>query len=261
MTVEQENDKWLKAHLEDLSMQADRGGFLTVSDFLDERQQSLLSRSSREGRLSVSIWMYGGDEKSERKVACFFPEYLEESKESLLLEQLSLILIAPLDHRFMPRELTHRDYLGALMGLGIKREKIGDIRLGEEGAYVIVKEEIAQFICQELTSVGKTLTEAKIVPWTKLPPAEKGQLNVISVSSLRLDSLVSRGFSLGRTQAAKFIAAGLVFLNGISVTQPDRSVSITDKITLRGKGKILLSEDKGLSKSGRHQILIEKFGK
>lgn len=255
------DDKWLIAHLTDLEVQAEKGEYLIVSDFLDEREQSLLSRSFREGRLSVSLWIYGGQEECERKVACFYPDYLEENKEELLMEQLRLISVKALDHRFLPKELTHRDYLGALMGLGVKREKIGDIRIGEEGAFVIVKEEIASFICEELSSVGRTLVDAKITEWKDLPAAERGTFSVISISSFRLDQVVSRGFNLGRTEASKWIAAGLVFRNGESVMQPDKTVLIGDKITLRRKGKIILTEDKGISKSGRHQVLIEKYGK
>ncbi|MBQ7059403.1 MAG: hypothetical protein IJM83_08930 [Firmicutes bacterium] len=261
MALSPSDDKWLIAHLTDLCDQAEKGAYLTVSDFLDEREQSLLSRSFREGRLSVSLWMYGGAPECERKVACFYPDFLSENREELLMVQLRLIRVTALDQRFLPKELTHRDYLGALMGLGVKREKIGDIRIGEESAYVIVKEEIASFICEELTSVGKALVDTKVVAWTTLPAAESGTLSVISVSSFRLDQLVSRGFNLGRTDASKWIAAGLVFRNGEAIMQPDKTVMIGDKITLRRKGKIILKEDKGVSKSGRHQVLIEKYGK
>ena len=255
------DDKWLIAHLSDLMDQAEKGGYLTVSDFLDEREQSLLSRTFREGRLSVSLWMYGGTEDCERKVICFYPEYLTENREELLRQQLCLISVKALDQRFILRELSHRDYLGALMGLGVKREKIGDIRIGEECAFVIVKEEIASFICEELTSVGRVLVEAKMVEWSDIPAAQRGTMSVISISSYRLDQIVSRGFNLGRTEASKWIAAGMVFRNGEAVMQPDRTILIGDKITLRRKGKIILTEDKGVSKSGRHQVLIEKFGK
>ena len=118
MALSPSDDKWLIAHLTDLRDQAEKGAYLTVSDFLDEREQSLLSRTFREGRLSVSLWMYGGAPECERKAVCFYPDFLEESREELMMEQLRLISVTALDHRFLSKELTHRDYLGALMGLG-----------------------------------------------------------------------------------------------------------------------------------------------
>lgn len=254
-----ENDKWLIAHIEDLAEQTSRGGYVTVSDFLDERQQGLLSQM--EGRLSSCLWFYGGDENCERKAAFLIPDYLMEQKEMLAGEELRLIRIRPLDQRFMAKELTHRDYLGSLMGLGIKREKIGDIRLDENGGYVIAKAEIADFICQEMTSVGRNLVQAEIAELRTLPKAAPGVQSLISVSSLRLDALVSRGFNTGRTEAAKWISGGIVSRNGVVTIAPDRSLAIGDRITVRGKGRLILLEDRGISRSGRKQILIERFGK
>lgn len=151
--LEAADDKWLVAHLEDLDKQSSMGGYVTVSDFLDERQQSLLSRM--EGRLSSCIWLYGGDEGCERKTVFLLPDYLMDSKESYAEDFLRLIRIYPADARFIKSELTHRDYLGSIMGLGIKREKIGDIRPSEDGCYVVVKEEIADFLSSEISSVDR----------------------------------------------------------------------------------------------------------
>ncbi len=259
MPLPESNDKWLIAHAEDLSKQAASGGYMTVSDFLDERQQGLLSHL--DGRLSSCIWFYGGDEQCERKAAFFYPDYLEENRLEMAKEELCLISIRPADSRFISKELTHRDYLGSLMGLGIKREKIGDIRLSDEGAFVVVKAEIASFICQEITSVGRIIVQAKTTALEALPPAPGGVLSLISVSSLRLDALVSRGFNAGRTEAAKWINGGIVSKNGVITTSADKQAAIGDRITVSGRGRMVLVEYKGVSRSGRKQILIERFGK
>ena len=210
MPLPESNDKWLIAHAEDLSKQAASGGYMTVSDFLDERQQGLLSHL--DGRLSSCIWLYGGDEQCERKAAFFYPDYLEENRLEMAKEELCLISIRPA-------------------------------------------------ICQEITSVGRIIVQAKTTALEALPPAPGGVLSLISVSSLRLDALVSRGFNAGRTEAAKWINGGIVSKNGVITTSADKQAAIGDRITVRGRGRMVLVEDKGVSRSGRKQILIERFGK
>ena len=121
--------------------------------------------------------------------------------------------------------------------------------------------EIASFICQEITSVGRIIVQAKTTALEALPPAPGGVLSLISVSSLRLDALVSRGFNAGRTEAAKWINGGIVSKNGVITTSADKQAAIGDRITVRGRGRMVLVEDKGVSRSGRKQILIERFGK
>ena len=259
MQIQDAQDKVLYAHLEDLSSRAANQGWALSSDFLDEREQSLLSRM--EGRLLACLFMEGGDENAERKIAVFYPEWMQEEIRETARDMLRVLRIEPADSRFMDKNLSHRDFLGALMGLGVKREKLGDLRIQDGICYAVVKEEIADFLKENLTSVGKAIVNCTVLETSPLPPAAQGMFSVISVSSMRLDSMIGRGFSLSRSDAVKWIRAGHVFKNGSPVMDPDKTVSSGDKLTLRGKGRLVIHEEKGTSRSGRLQVLVERFGK
>lgn len=254
----QQDDKWFIGHMEDLAVTADQTGYVTFSDFLDDHQRSLLSKL--EGRLPVCIAFFGGYTEAERSIAVFYPDYLTESLTEIVQEELQLLWIQPLDLRFVKRIPGHRDYLGALMGTGIRRDKLGDLLTTEKGAYLWVKKEIAPYIMQELTGVGATSVLVKHVEASEMPEPEAGTEAVVSVSSMRLDAVISRGFNMGRSEAAKWIVAGKVLRSGIQMLDVDKTVAVGDKITLRGKGLLKIKEDKGLSKSGRIQLLVERLG-
>ena len=261
--TENQDDKWFLARIEDLIEEADKGGYVTFSDFLDDHKQSLLTHSV--GRLSICKETFGGFQEAERKIAAFCPDfYLKEDPDYLknqFSEALCYLRIEPVDRRFLKKIPEHRDYLGAILGTGIKREKIGDLLLNEFGCVAIVKAEIADYLMSELTSVGAAIVHVTKVTAEALPAAERGVEMTISVSSLRIDSLVSHGFQMGRESAQKMIRQGLVSRNGAVVVNGDRLAQEGDKLTLRGKGRILIREDLGISKSGRHRVLIEKFVK
>lgn len=257
--MDHSDDKTFLAHIQDLARRADQSGYITFSDFLDDHKQSLLSQSV--GRLSVCMDQFGGFEGAERVVMAFYPEYLKDILEEAVKEALCILKISLADRRFLKRIPEHRDYLGAIMGTGIKREMIGDVIVNEEGAFVVVLRDMADYLIKEMTSVGAAIVSVREAMGEEIPEPERGRESVISLSSLRLDALVAHGFKMGRTEAAKVIRGGLVFRNGSPVLDPDKSVSLGDKITLRGKGRIILREEKAISKSGRKQILIEQFGK
>lgn len=257
MTIQQD-DKWFIGHMEDLAVTADQTGYVTCSDFLDDHQRSLLSKL--EGRLPVCLAYFGGYPDAERVMAVFYPDYLAESLDDILKDELQLLWIQPLDLRFAKRIPGHRDYLGALMGTGIRRDKLGDLLTTEKGAYIWVKKEIAPYIMQELTGVGSTSVMIQAVEASEMPKPEGGVESVVSVSSMRLDAVISRGFNMGRSEAAKWIVAGKVMRAGVQILDVDKNVAIGDKLTLRGKGLLKIKEDKGISKSGRIQLLVERLG-
>ena len=150
--MQQQDDKWFIGHMEDLAVTADQTGYITFSDFLDDHQRSLLS--AMEGRLPVCLTYFGGYPEAERQIAVFYPEYMKESLPELIQEELILLRITPLDLRFLKRIPGHRDYLGALMGTGVRRDKLGDLLTTDQGAYLWVKNEMSSYIQRELTSVG-----------------------------------------------------------------------------------------------------------
>ncbi len=254
----QQDDKWFIGHMEDLAVTADQTGYVAFSDFLDDHQRSLLSKL--EGRLPVCLDYFGGYADAERVMAVFYPDYMEDSLHEIMQEELQLLWIQPLDLRFVKKIPGHRDYLGALMGTGIRRDKLGDLLTTDKGAYLWVKRDIAPYLMQELTGVGPTSVMIHPVDASEMPQPEGGTESVVSVSSMRLDAVISRGFNMGRSEAAKWIVAGKAMRNGLQILDVDKTVAVGDKLTLRGKGLLKIKENKGLSKSGRIQLLVERLG-
>ncbi len=237
----------------------------TATNFLDVSQQSLiLSRFSREH--DVKTILYGGFSEAERAVAMFVPDFLNVSTSEELIayfndnpEDNPLTLLRIKKDNFS--EIGHRDYLGALMGLGIKRETLGDIIVTKTGADLVALKQIAPYIIRELTSAGRATLSVEEVSFAEISEnIVTAREDTVSVTSMRVDNIVSACFKLSRTGAAEAVSSGFVFVNSVQTTKSDKKVSFGDKIVYRSKGKVVLKEQSGLSKKGRIFIKIDIYG-
>ncbi|MCX7773935.1 MAG: YlmH/Sll1252 family protein, partial [Clostridia bacterium] len=157
-------------------------------------------------------------------------------------------------------ELSHRDYLGALMNLGIKRETIGDILVHPDSCQLIAFADMAQYIVSSLSRVGSLEVEAEIRNLKELKlPELKFKDMVVTVASLRLDALIAEAFSLSRSDAADYIAGGKVYLDFEECTHPSESVKEGSIMTLRGMGKAILLQVGQMSKKNRTFVTIRRF--
>lgn len=231
-------EQFLISHAHDKCNECINKNMITATGFLDVHEQTILANE----RFSNNCVFYGGYEDSERKILCFLPDYLEEP------EGLSVLKATHNGYK----KLTHRDYLGSLMSLGIKRENIGDIIVSDNGAQIIIRDEIGEYLLTNLASAGKASLSLEVLPVTELELTEPKIKEVSkTVASLRLDSVVSALFNISRTMSLEFISAGKVFLNSREVTKPDKTITEGDKITLRTKGKAVITSASGTSKKGR----------
>ncbi len=255
-------DELLLAHARDLLRTAANDGYLTHTGFLDLHQRSVLQALEREAGREVVLFFYGGYPDAERTAALFVPRYFEAaSPEALFSAQPELQPMSLL--RFDKDKfsvLSHRDYLGALMGLGIKRTLLGDILADETGAFIVCLESARRFLLEHLTSAGRATLTGRIAAFSELSQREERFAErFASVASLRLDTVLGAAFSLSRTGASQAIASGVVFLNSVQTLKPDTRVNAGDKLVLRGKGKVVLSEVRGESKKGRVHIVLRKY--
>jgi len=196
---------------------------------------------------------YGGYPDAERVILINMPDYTS-------LETENLLTVIRASKAEGSRELTHRDYLGSLIGLGMKREMIGDILVREDGADILVMSDIADFVLMHYGKAGRTNLSLTQHPIEELiVPERKVQIITDTVASLRLDSVVASAFGLSRGKASEAISRGIVFVNHMEITKPDYQLSEGDKITLRGKGKAVLSEIGGKSRKDRQYIKIERY--
>ena len=261
-----EENKFLLAGIRDKARQCTDNSMITNSVFLDMRERSVVASARLDSEARMIF--YGGFDDTERTVAVFLPEYIEASDLKSLFEYFEacpeadpIAIIEMEKDKFSP-PLTHRDYLGALMGLGIKREMTGDIIVSENGCRMAVLEKIAPFIVENLEKAGRGTLKAKIIPSYEARKITKKAVGVpdsFTVSSMRLDSIVKNAFRVSRNDACSAIESGLVFVNDLECTKPDKKISDGDKVVFRRKGRIIIKDCSSVSKKGRVIVEIIRF--
>lgn len=202
------------------------------------------------------LYAFGGYPEAERKMLIFLPEYLEES--ALTEEDSPIVCIRATF--FQEDNLSHRDILGALMGAGIGRETVGDICIGKGSCDFFVTAEIAPYILSSFDSAGRTRLHLKQIPLSEaqIPEPEIKEIRD-TLASLRLDSVISSGFRIGRSLAAQYVSAGKTAIDGLPCEKPDKNVTEGMKISVRGLGKIKLHAVNGKTKKDRISVVIHRF--
>ena len=186
----------------------------------------------------------------------YLPDYLEE--DSLYEEDSPLVCLRAT--YFEKDDLSHRDFLGSLMGAGIARETVGDICVGKGCCDFFVTAEIAPYILQNFISAGRTKLHLGQVPLreTQIPEPEVKEIKD-TLASLRLDSVISSGFRIGRSLASQYVSAGKAAIDGLPCEKPDKAVSEGMKISVRGLGKIKLATVGGRTKKDRISVTIHRY--
>jgi len=222
------------------------------TDFLDPE--------AREQAQAILAWVtgtrfqtFGGYSKSERARLVIYPDYYltETIEPALVFLEITVNSLEP---------LTHRDYLGALMGLGLKREKIGDLLVNNESCQVIMHPDLAEYVILNLDKVGNTKAKIKLIEpeQLNLPQMRTKEIRT-TVASLRLDALAALGFGDSRTKMAREIKAERLKVNWKTVNDPDYQVNLGDIISMRGRGRVILQELTGRSKKGRLGVILVRF--
>lgn len=249
----EKEDQFLLSHIEDQYRRCEERNIPTCSAFLDMRQQSLAAEFCRS--IGARPQFLGGYADAERSVCAFLPDYLDADT----FDGIACVRVQTA--AALPKPLTHRDYLGALMGMGLKRETVGDILVRENGADILVLRDMLGFLLTHFDGAGRARFEAKEIALPELiVPPVKTTLTRDTVPSLRLDCVLSSAFRLSRGDAGAYIDAGRVFVNGMQMLKRDAKVSEGDKLVIRGKGKAVLKSVGGLSKKERIFIDLEIYG-
>ena len=249
-------DRLLLAKVLDRAEQAVSRNIPSATDFLSPQQQMLTRDLLRLAGIPESAWVQlGGYDGAERNLFLFLPDWLEPE------DAVSQSPIRCLRAVFRAEEkLNHRDFLGSLMGMGIVREKIGDILVGPDSADLLVLDSVAEFLRQSWDSAGRAkLTVTEIDPSHIHIPEIKCQEVRDTVSSLRLDAVASTGFRMARGKAAELIASGRVQVNWRECTKPDKPLSAGDTVSARGFGKFVLTEVGGTTRKGRISIVVKRY--
>ncbi len=222
------------------------------SDFSDPVKAVML-KGIAERNFEVEVRLFGGYEYAERVVAGFFPEYAEK-------EDFPLSAVEIRYNEEYSRRLSHRDFLGSVLGLGLDRGKIGDIIVKDGGAIVFAKSEAADFIMYNLDKVGRTKVSCNIpTDITEYTETVMGKEKVGVVASPRADAVISKVFNVSRSSAAEYIKAGKVFVNWAPLESVSGHIGENDVITLRGKGRVKLLEFMGNTKKDRLIVRYVEF--
>ena len=247
-------ERLILAKILDRAEQTRNRSIPAATDFLSPAQ---LARAGDLLRLAgfMDYAALGGYETAERRLLLFLPDWLEAEEA----ESQSPIRCLRAAFRAEYR-LTHRDFLGSLMGMGIVREKVGDILVGPDSADLIVLDTVADFLLRSWDSAGRAkLTVSAIEAENLHIPAVSCQEVRATVSSLRLDAVASSGFRMARGKAAALIESGKVQVNWRECVKPDKLLSAGDTVSARGFGKFELSEVGGVTKKGRTSIVLRVY--
>ena len=265
-----DNDKMLLGRIKDLARRANENNYITHTDFLSGSEQfDVFSMCARDGLVTgenqidgVSYGVYGGVDEPERAVICFLPEYLDE-KNFLLQERsegaiISCILVEPVNKRFAD-ELSHRDFLGSLMNLGIERNRIGDIRTDQTKGFIFVMDEVADLICDELCRIKHTTVRCRKVPVTECDIVPEFKEIEGTVSSERLDAILAFVYKLSRSKAQELVQAESVFIDGRTAVSPGYDLRTGARVSVRGYGKFLYLGVQKETKKGRLSVKVNIY--
>lgn len=232
---------------------------IQYTDFFNLNEQETAIKLLKKIKYN-NFYFFGGKENLERKILVIYPEKLtEEMSRKNDSKILSIIRIK------LPNELygefDHRKYLGSCIKIGIEREKIGDILVEKSGADIIVKNEIVEFLSQNLGYLTRfKSSEITIEDISSIKEVETSKQEISSVaSSLRLDNIVSILARTSRNKAVEILNQERVFLNHQVEIKPSKQVNVGDIITIRGKGRFEFKEISGNTKKGKYIIKIDKY--
>lgn len=244
-------DKILIARAEDVLNLCEKQNCIKFLGFLTPAEAETVRWDLHKSHIQTAF--YGGYPDCERVLFVALPDYLEPEDASQLISVIEVT----------GREidgLRHPDFLGSLLGLGIKREKIGDILVLEGKCLIFVVENIARYITENLDKVGRKGVKARIITAdeAEIPP-RRAELIRSTVAALRLDAVVAAAIRTSRSGAAAALAEGRVFVNWSQNDNPSYKIKPGDVFSVRGCGRFRLTEEITETRKGRVGICIEKM--
>ena len=236
---------------QELWQRSQERSIVTHTSFLTPAQQHAIQKLPY---LAPSLYLFGGQEGTERQIAFFLPDYLQVEN----FDPSQYIWAFYISCRF--GSIGHRDVLGSLLGLGLARWSIGDIYTQGEDGWFFCLPSVGTAIANDLEKVGRNGARVEKVSLEQVPMAEKKREEVkFTVNTLRLDSIVAGTFGLSRQNAVKQIEAGLVQCNYEICEKISVQLVPGDVFSLRGYGKACLKEVGGKSRKEKTYVTVERY--
>lgn len=219
---------------------------LQTTDFLDPYERRL-ARSILNQFRDIDYSEIGGLEDAERKIILIYPDYYVLGADDIDLNYLHIYDYAG--------AFDHRDFLGSILSLGIIREKIGDILIHSDYGQIVVKREISDFILINLHKIGRENVKVKEISSHDLAPMDiEYEERITTVSSLRLDGVLSSVLNLSRNESQKLVQMEYVKVNWEKITRSHWEIEGKDMVSVRGHGRFIVSEILGKTRKGRLRI-------
>jgi RNA-binding protein YlmH len=238
----------------ELARKSYNSGIYTFTDFLGLGEQSAFAEIQRD-LAGIPYTAFGGAEGCERVMLRFGSEELCGYD---VPHPISIILCKPLSDKFAEK-LGHRDFLGAILNLGIDRSVLGDIAIIDNKAYIFAKDSISQFIADGLTKVRKTSVKCEIVDSAPEGGLYKTKEVRVQAVGERIDALVAKVFSISRDDSSTLFSRGLVFISGRCCESTSHKLKEGDVVSVRGYGRFIYRGIEGHSKKGKLNILVEQY--
>jgi RNA-binding protein YlmH len=244
------NNKLLLAKANDWARQVLKKQECSFYDFFDPASQEKIADVLKEYK-ELGCSFYGGYEYAERKMLAIYP------KQEMPEEKGYKISILGFNNH---DAITHRDVLGALMGLGINREKTGDILFNEDKAYIYLKENIAEYVIMNLNKIGSyevslcKYNHADII----IKEPEGKELNII-VASMRADGIISAAFKMSRALSQQYVKGERVKVNHQLLLKQMKELKEGDIVSIRGKGRIEIISENGNTKKGNIKLTVKRY--
>ena len=244
----------LKRRFVELARRAYNSGIFTFTDFLGLAEQAAFAEVSRE-IFGIEYVKFGGAEGAERVMIRFGSE--SDLGYSMPFP-ISLIKVEPLSQKYAEK-LSHRDFLGAIMNLGIERDTMGDIVIIDNVGYIFVKEDMATYIADSLTKVRRTDVKSEVTETLPDGQLYRTERRNVQANGERLDALVAKVFSLSREEAQSLFKKRLVFADGREINSTSYIPKPGEKISVRGHGRFIYVGPQSLTRKGKMNIAVEVY--
>ncbi len=243
----------LQKRLIELSNLSYKRDIVTFSDFLNLNELNILHTTPKD--LFPSRYeTYGGYESAERQMVAFLPDALYYDYQY----PISVLRISPANRKFA-EELSHRDFLGGILHLGIERSCLGDLLVEDSVCHVFVTDTMADFICEQLTRIRHTVVKTEKIDGESFSFTPRLETVKGTVASVRLDTVLSVAFPLSRSRMTGLVEGGKVFVNGKLITSNGYRLKEGDIISVRGMGKLVYQGVLSETKKGRQYIQVGKY--
>ena len=254
-----EKEQLFKSRIIDLAQRAYNRGIVTFTNFLNLQELNIINSLDLR-KMGVSYHLFGGYQMSERQIIAFIPEalsYTTTCNEDIKYP-IDCLKIAPIVSKFA-ETLNHRDYLGALVNLGIERSVIGDIVVKENEAYIFCSKRMTSFLIENCIRIKHTQVECVLAPDFAADFTPEFESVIGSVASVRLDAIIGLAFNSSRSSIIGLIEGKKVFVNSKQITSNGYQLKPTDIVSVRGFGKFIYQGELSKTKKGRCRVQVNRY--